>query len=301
MRVQLAEVVDPQTRDVFQIVACDDCQHGVTTPMPADLSRYYGKKYYGNRHGMTAKYCSRRRLRLVARATRQRKVDNTGEPTERRLLDVGCGDGAFLLAAIGSGWQGVGVEMNPDPARAAGLDVHSSLAELPPGSRFDCITLWHVLEHLPDPSVELESLRPLLADGGVLLLAVPNAVSSQARLSGRHWLHRDVPRHLHHFSPHSLARYLDSAGFSLDRAWHGEFEYDLLGWSQSALNRCFAQPNVFFEILTGKGAAYGPLQRTTQLALGAACCGLALAPTWWGMVMADAGTLIVAARPTNAR
>jgi SAM-dependent methyltransferase len=283
------KVLDPQTREIFQILACPSCRHAQTWPVPAVMESYYGKQYYGGRHGRTADYCACRRLRLVTKIS--------GQGNGRRLLDVGCGNGTFLLKAKDHGWQVQGTEMNPDLARRVGLDVYGSLDEAAAIGPFDCITAWHVLEHFPDPLAELQTIGKLLAPGGSLILAVPDAEGTQARLWGRKWFHLDVPRHLHHFSKRSLDLHLAKTGFAIERVWHGELEYDLLGWSQSALNWLLPHPNMFFEVLTGRTAASGRVKRTAHFFLGVLFCGLALLPTWWGMLVGRAGTLIVAARP----
>ncbi len=258
--------------------------------MPADLGSYYGAPYYGNRHGATAKYCTRRRVRLLTKCC--------GSGAGRCLLDVGCGDGAFLLKARAHEWRVIGTEMSPQRARQAGLDVCNSLGEAAVGGPFDCVTAWHVLEHFQDPLATLEQIRTLLAPGGTLLLAVPDALGHQARLTGRKWLHLDVPRHLHHFGKRSLKLHLTRAGFDVVRTWHGEFEYDVLGWSQSALNWLFpAAPNSFFAILTGRATSIGRAERAANIALGCLLSGAALLPTWCEMLFGGAGTLIMAAKP----
>jgi len=105
--VRFREVMDPQTRELFQIHACPSCHHAQTWPVPAVMDSYYGEPYYGGRHGWTADYCVRRRLRLVTKIN--------GQGNGRRLLDIGCGDGALLLKAKTHGWQVCGTELNPRP------------------------------------------------------------------------------------------------------------------------------------------------------------------------------------------
>ncbi len=289
----LSDVVDPQTRQSFAIKHCPCCRHGRTSPVPASMAPYYGPQYHGGRHGLTNAYCVRRRIGIVTKAA--------GRGNGRRLLDVGCGDGSFLLRARQVGWKAFGTELNPRLARAVGLDVYTSLAQATARGPFDCITAWHVLEHFVDPGEELRRMAGLLAPNGVLCLAVPNAESRQARQFSRHWLHLDVPRHLHHFSQSSLERHLGQAGLQAQRWWHGELEYDLLGWSQSLLNRHLAEPNVFFELVTGRRSSMPRIAKFAHLSVGVLTTAFALLPTIWDKIWRQAGTLVVAANLPDTR
>ena len=115
-----------------------------------------------------------------------------------RLLDVGCGDGSFLLAAQREGWEVAGVEINPEPARRAGLHIVEAIPQAHQAGPFDCITLWHSLEHMPDINAMMQQLRKLLNRDGTVIIAVPNNNSLQAKVFGKDWLALDVPRHLYH-------------------------------------------------------------------------------------------------------
>ena len=295
LKTRFPAVLDPQTGEQFSIAACQACGLGHTTPQPADLQPYYGPTYHGERHGFTSRYCARRRMRLVARATRDAAV------RDRRLLDIGCGDGTFLLAAREAGWSVVGTEMNPAPARAAGIMlVHETIEDARSHAPFDCITLWHSLEHMRDPQATLKSVARMLAPDGLLLIAVPDAEGFQARIFGSSWFHLDVPRHLYHFGRRSLEQLLKGAGFVPLRRWHQEFEYDLLGWSQSALNLLMPSPNVFFNSLTGRRRRVGKVQAAASYSLGAALSALALPATAIGTLSRRGGTLIIAARHSHA-
>ncbi|HEV3023660.1 MAG TPA: class I SAM-dependent methyltransferase [Pirellulales bacterium] len=281
-------VLDPQSREAFRIVECAACCHAQTWPRPADVAVYYGAAYYGGRHGFAARHCVRRRLRRLTAAA--------GPGDGRRLLDVGCGDGQFLVHARARGWQVTGTELNTEMAEQAGLAVSRTLDGAAARGPFDCVTMWHSLEHFVEPLAELEAIGELLAPDGLLLVAVPDAQGLQARVFGPHWLHLDVPRHLHHFSRRSLELHLTRSGFVVSRVWHGEFEYDLLGWSQSALNRWFDGPNVLFDVLTRRDSKTGPRRRAAHVVSGTLLVFPALLPTWWGMLAGGAATLVVAAR-----
>jgi len=142
-----------------------------------------------------------------------------------RLLDVGCGSGAYLLAMRDLGWEVHGVETDARSAEQArevwALDVRRGpleAADLDPGT-FDVVTLWHVLEHLPSPRQTLAACHRLLKPGGQLMLEVPNLAGPGARLFRERWFHIDAPRHLYAFNPTTLRRILAEAAFAGVRVW----------------------------------------------------------------------------------
>ena len=281
------EVLDPLTNETFSIYRCVRCGLGHTVPQPRDMRPYYPDRYYGKRHGLFSRHCVKRRLGFVAAAV----PDESG----RRLLDIGCGDGSFLLAAREVGWDVLGTELNPGPARDNGLDVRESINQFPASASFDCITLWHTLEHMPDILPMLLNIARFLTPGGKLIVAVPDFGGFQARIFGPRWLHTDVPRHLYHFDAKALLRCLGEAGFSVLQKWHQEFEYDLLGWSQSILNCIMPYPNVYFDCLTGKGKRYGRLNTLYGFAIGSFLTLLSLPVVALGTLCGQGGTLVVEA------
>lgn len=284
LRQRFKAVEDPQTLENFAINECVTCGLGHTVFYGDDLSCFYGDDYYGSRHGFTASYRARRRLQLVTRMV--------GAGGGRRLLDVGCGDGTFLLAAQAKGWRVVGTEAHPRIAQAAGLDVRESIGEVKDCSPFFCITLWHSLEHMKDPVALLESLVSVLAPDGVILIAVPDAEGIQAQVFRSKWFHLDLPRHLYHFGHRSLARLFVGSGLTITHQWHQEFEYDLMGWLQSALNIIMPRPNGLFRFLTGR--SNGDYQKVADCILGTITLPFALPLTFIGTLLNRGGTLIVA-------
>jgi SAM-dependent methyltransferase len=248
---------------------------------------YYPDRYYGKRHGIFSRHCVKRRLGFVAAAI----PNGSG----RRLLDIGCGDGSFLLAAREVGWDVLGTEFNPGPARDNGLDVRESIDQFPPPASFDCITMWHTLEHMLDILSMLLNIGRLLKPGGKLVLAVPDFGGFQARIFGPKWLHADVPRHQYHFDAKALLHCLGAAGFSVQQKWHQEFEYDLLGWSQSTLNHIMHSSNVYFDCLTGKEKRYGKLIAVYGYVIGSFLTLLSLPAVALGTLCGQGGTLVVVA------
>ncbi|OYV75502.1 MAG: hypothetical protein B7Z66_12630 [Chromatiales bacterium 21-64-14] len=135
------------------------------------------------------------------------------------LLDVGCGNGGFLLNARQLGYEVAGLEFDPKAvqvARGAGLDVTAARI---PGSgldtaRFDQVTLSHVIEHLHDPVGALQEIHCLLKPGGRVWIKTPNLDATGRRRFGAAWRGLEPPRHLVLFGPQGLFRVLAKAGFS---------------------------------------------------------------------------------------
>jgi SAM-dependent methyltransferase len=142
-----------------------------------------------------------------------------------RYLDVGCGSGGTVGAAAMLGWRVAGIE--PDGAAAekarrfsdeiyTGDVLEASFAP----SSFDVVSMFHVLEHVPDPVAVVRRTLEWLAPGGLVIIEVPNAGGLGASLFGRAWSGLDLPRHLSHFTPDSLASVVERAGGRIVWCWH---------------------------------------------------------------------------------
>jgi len=142
---------------------------------------------------------------------------------EGRMLDFGCGVGAYVARMRAAGWDAEGMDLVAEPVRAgreAGLPLCQGTlpgADLP-SSHYDVVTLWHVLEHVPRPKATLQACREILKPGGRIAVVSPMSDSLLADRFGSCWYGLDVPRHLTHFTQATLARHLEAAGFGLDRA-----------------------------------------------------------------------------------
>ncbi len=138
---------------------------------------------------------------------------------EGRLLDVGCAGGKDLQRIQEMGWKVTGVEFSPTAASVArarlGCEVLvGDFEQVALGDEaFDAIRFGHTLEHLPSPKRALEKAHRVLRPDGLLWIEVPNAASLERWLFGRHWFCWDLPRHLYHFSPQTLARLVSITGF----------------------------------------------------------------------------------------
>jgi 2-polyprenyl-3-methyl-5-hydroxy-6-metoxy-1,4-benzoquinol methylase len=143
-------------------------------------------------------------------------------PTGGRWLDVGCGNGTYLVQLARRGWTAEGVEFDPAAAAVAaraGFTVRvGSLEQVGyPDSSFDVVSMSHVIEHLPDPVGTLTECRRILRPGGRIVLATPNAMGLGSRRFGRAWVGWHHPRHLFVFTPESLASAVERAGLTVDR------------------------------------------------------------------------------------
>lgn len=136
-----------------------------------------------------------------------------------KILDIGAGTGDFLLAAKKRGWEVYGIEPNPaakDLAAAKGIYLEEKVEKLSDHS-FDVITLWHVLEHVPNLEHQIKELKRLLKEDGLLVIAVPNYKSYDAKHYQEYWAAYDVPRHLYHFSRTSIDKIFSGFSFNLIR------------------------------------------------------------------------------------
>jgi len=144
-------------------------------------------------------------------------LNNMGEAT---LLDVGCGNGAFLALMRKLGWRVSGVDPSEEAVRYAREvlkldDVYQGTIDVVPvrGRGWDVITMNHVIEHIPTPVDTLKGCGDRLATQGKLVIVTPNAESLSLRLFGRDWIHLDPPRHLNLFSAAALRACVEKAGF----------------------------------------------------------------------------------------
>jgi len=199
------------SRETFQIVQCNSCGFKFTNPRPeeSDLGRYYKSEEYVS-HSNTRKgfinstYQSVRKYTLLKKLQLISKYYKTGN-----ILDIGCGTGEFLNTCKNAKWSTLGIEPDDDARKMAiqnyGLDVREE-AELKnlPDESFDIISMWHVLEHVPKLNERVEELKRLIKPKGMIIIAVPNCNSLDAKIYKEQWAAYDVPRHLYHFTPKDI-------------------------------------------------------------------------------------------------
>ena len=198
----------------FELIHNTDLDILETSPQPkADqLGKYYKSEDYIS-HTDAKRNVFEKVYHAVKGIALKRKLNliNSFNTPEKSLLDVGCGTGDFLQIAKSNSWQVCGIEPDLDARKLAkhkvGEVVYDTVKidELKNNS-FDVITLWHVLEHLPNLDVHLANYKKLLKTDGVLVIAVPNFKSYDASYYKSFWAAFDVPRHLWHFSQIGISR-----------------------------------------------------------------------------------------------
>jgi 2-polyprenyl-3-methyl-5-hydroxy-6-metoxy-1,4-benzoquinol methylase len=136
---------------------------------------------------------------------RKLKIIRSNAEEGKYLLDFGCGTGDFLKEAQKKGWHVLGIEPNEQAREIANkktdnIVFNSEYISKLENESFDVITLWHVLEHVPNTREQLSVFNKLLKPNGILIVAVPNYKSYDAAHYKSFWAAFDVPRHLWHFS-----------------------------------------------------------------------------------------------------
>jgi SAM-dependent methyltransferase len=211
------------SKEVFHLVDCPSCGARTTNPRPDQhsISAYYNSPDYIS-HTNTAQSLQDRLYQLARKnALRTKhKLIHRIRPNGR-LLDIGCGTGEFLGYMKSRGYLTQGIEVDLRARKQAianhNLDVVPNLDALPAQEQFQVVTMWHVLEHVPDPKRTLKKIYSLLADRGLLVIAVPDRDSWDAEHYGPDWAAYDVPRHLNHFRRADVHKLLHEHGFSMIR------------------------------------------------------------------------------------
>lgn len=208
----------------IKIIRCHGCGLWRTCPRlaPEELAAYYEKNYYSAQRQAAGKYEEWRDRNAAVWRVNSRLV--LAEARKRlgqaaiTLLDVGCGHGFFLEQCVALGLQARGLEVNAQAARYAReelkLDVRAlPLEDLPAAELYDVITLWGVLEHVPQPLRLMEQVRAHLRPGGMSWVMTPNTNALERWLKGAQYFNFLNQSHLTHFHRKTLRALLERAGF----------------------------------------------------------------------------------------
>lgn len=215
----------------FSIVRCRHCGLKRTNPRPTPqtIGQYYPGDYLPYQQAATpmgrqSSTFSTRKSGIKSAIRQITQLDAKRLPLEPpgRLLEIGCSSGTYLKAMQDLGWQVQGIEFSEaaaDKARILGLEVQCSTLEEaePPAEPVDIVAAWMVLEHLHDPVGSLRRIREWVKPGGYLVASVPDTSSLMWSLFGERCYDIQLPTHLFHFTPETLKKLLQQAGWSVTR------------------------------------------------------------------------------------
>lgn len=202
----------------FSLVKNNELDLLITHPRPKleNLEAYYESDEYISHtdskksvidkvYQIAKKYAIRKKINLL-----KKYIDKKKDSKNINILDIGCGTGEFLLAGKKQNWNVVGVEPNTRAIESIkikikNLELYNDIKLIKNKNTFDIITMWHVLEHVPNLEEYISHLKKLLKANGTLIIAVPNYKSFDAKYYKENWAAYDVPRHLWHFSKKSIS------------------------------------------------------------------------------------------------
>ena len=274
----------------WHVERCPSCGVGVTRPWPSaeDLDAAYGMAYrpQSGRFGGPTEALLRR-----SRATLARRVHALAPPGP--VLDVGAGDGTLVAALRAQGREAVGLERTATPAPGV-RDARVEDLDSP----FAAIVFWHSLEHLPDAAATLAAAARHLAPGGLLVVAVPDLSSLQARAFGDRWLALDLPRHLVHLPGDALVERLQRLGLEVRRrsAWRGG--QVVFGWLHGIVGTFPGGPDLYDALRRPAARMHGQPapKRLAAVVLGVVCAPAAALCAAVEVALGRGGSIEVEAR-----
>lgn len=212
----------------FTVTKCRTCGLMRTNPRPtSDTIGFYYPEDYGPYLGTQVRLTHspsgiKKMLKPLVEIAFDTKTQALPMMAPARLLEIGCASGSFLHQMSGQGWHVEGIEFSEEAAHAAripGYKVYAGALEDAPApvEPFDLIVGWMVLEHLHDPIGCLKKLHQWASPNAWLVISVPNAASLEFRFFKDKWYATQLPTHLHHFTPRTLSKTFEAAGWSLEK------------------------------------------------------------------------------------
>ncbi|HKH64648.1 MAG TPA: class I SAM-dependent methyltransferase [Solirubrobacterales bacterium] len=262
----------------------------MTEPAPSDqeLDAAYGG-WYRPAEGRFSGFGDWLLRRLRARPAV--RIDRVAPPGP--VLDVGSGEGALLAALRRRGREAVGLERN---AAKQGIRAEDILEVEEEG--WGAIVFWHSLEHLREPRMAIEHAARLLRDDGLLVVAVPNSASLQARIFGDRWFALDLPRHLVHLTAPALLSGISGTGMRVEQVSHHRGGQVVFGWLQGIVGTLPGHPDLYDAIRrpAARSVTISDGGRWRALAVAALALPLAVLAALVEILLRRGGTVYVEAR-----
>ncbi|MFC4475939.1 class I SAM-dependent methyltransferase [Flavobacterium chungangensis] len=217
------------SKEIFDLYYDEELDMLITSPQPElqNLGKYYESEDYIS-HTDNKRSLFEKAYHFVKNIALKNKLNliNSQQPQKGKLLDIGAGTGDFLLTAKNDGWETIGVEPSDrakNIAKEKGISFVEELSTLENHS-LDVITMWHVLEHVPDLELQIQELKRLLKPTGTLIIAVPNYKSFDANHYQTFWAAYDVPIHFWHFSKKSIQLLFERVNMKLEKVLPMKFD-----------------------------------------------------------------------------
>lgn len=217
------------TQESFSLTKCLSCDFVFTNPIPINLGKYYDTPEYLSHNtgdnGMMGKlYSYLRNINIKRKYDLVSRYNSSGI-----FLDIGCGTGEVLKYFKDNNWIVQGIEPNSSALEFGKTNYNINIGEeneldnLQTNS-FDVISMWHVLEHVPDLHKRLAQISKLLKKTGTIFIALPNLDSPDSKKYKEYWSALDVPRHLHHFTQQTFEKLISYHGMKLIHAEPMKFD-----------------------------------------------------------------------------
>jgi 2-polyprenyl-3-methyl-5-hydroxy-6-metoxy-1,4-benzoquinol methylase len=217
------------SKESFDLYYDQDLDMLITSPQPSpeNLGKYYESTDYIS-HTDSKRSLFEKAYHFVKGIALKNKLNlvNNCSAIKGNLLDIGAGTGDFLLTAKQNGWNTIGVEPSEKAKGIAinkGIKFSDSTQELESHS-FDVITMWHVLEHVPNLEIQIRELKRLVKPNGTIIIAVPNYKSYDANYYGKFWAAFDVPIHFWHFSKTAIQLIFEKENIKLEKVLPMKFD-----------------------------------------------------------------------------
>jgi len=217
------------SKETFDLYYDETLDMLITHPQPSleNLGKYYESEDYIS-HTDNKRSLFEKLYHFIKSIALKNKLNliNSLQPKKGRILDIGAGTGEFLSVAKNDGWQTIGVEPSERAkaiAKNKGVSFVEETSELENYS-FDVISMWHVLEHVPDLDKQIKELKRLLKPTGTLIVAVPNFKSFDAKHYGKFWAAFDVPIHFWHFSKTAIKLLFEKEEMKLEKVLPMKFD-----------------------------------------------------------------------------
>ena len=217
------------SKETFDLYHDETLDMLITFPQPSleNLGKYYESEDYIS-HTDNKRSLFEKLYHFIKSIALKNKLSliNSLQPSKGQILDIGAGTGDFLSVAKNNGWQTIGVEPSDRAkaiAKSKGVSFVEQTSELENHS-FDVISMWHVLEHVPDLDKQIKELKRLLKPTGTLIIAVPNFKSFDAKHYGKFWAAYDVPIHFWHFSKTAIKLLFEKEEMKLEKVLPMKFD-----------------------------------------------------------------------------